>query len=228
MLLTLAGLCALVDISPHIACMVFGATYINYTKDNKLYSELTAFTPPIMSIFFVLGGMNLSIGSLGAVGVIGIVYTLVRIIGKYVGTFVGASVAKAPPVYKKYLGLSLVPQAGVAIGLAFLAQMILPAGLGDTILTIILASSVIYEIIGPACAKASLVFAGAIPKESKTKKAPSLKANNSPVVEADDILGEALVNQPCENILSRSQNSNNTSSGKQSDLLNDVYDNIEE
>ena len=169
MLLALTGLCAVVDISAHIACMVFGATYINYTKDKELYGELTSFTPPIMSIFFVLGGMNLNLQSLASVGLIGVVYTFVRIAGKYGGTFIGASIAKTPPVYKKYLGLSLVPQAGVAIGLAFLAERILPAGLGDSVLTIILASSVLYEIIGPACAKASLYFAGAIPKQKSNK-----------------------------------------------------------
>lgn len=205
MLLALAGVCAVFNISAHIACMVFGATYINYTQDKNLYNELNTFTPPIMSLFFVLGGMNLNLKSLSVVGLVGVVYTLVRIAGKFLGTFVGSSVAKAPPVYKKYLGLSLVPQAGVAVGLAFLAERILPAGLGSTVMTIILASSVLYEIIGPACAKASLVLSGAIGKnqdngeeesQDNTQTDNKEQTNNeleTVVIEPDNILGDNTV-----------------------------------
>lgn len=217
MLLALAGICSLFDISAHIACMIFGATYVNYTKDNNLYSELNKFTPPIMSVFFVLGGMNLSLSSLGVVGLVGVVYTLARLVGKYTGTFVGCMVAKTPPVYKKYLGLSLVPQAGVTIGLAFLAQRILPLELGNTVMTIILASSVLYELIGPACAKTSLVLAGAIPKENNEKQ--SVKDDEVEQIEVDNITEEIIVKE-------------NVSDSVQQDILgetiSDVGDNIEE
>ncbi|MBE7082897.1 MAG: cation:proton antiporter [Clostridiales bacterium] len=176
MLLGLAGICSAVSISADIACMVFGATYINFTKDKKLYKDLTGFTPPIMSIFFILGGMNLKLASLKTVGIIGVVYTLVRFLAKYVGSVTGSVVAKSQLSHKKYLGLGLIPQAGVAIGLAFLAQRVLPTAIGDTILTIILASSVLYELIGPACAKASLVMSGSI----KTTLPPN--ENSAPII----------------------------------------------
>ncbi len=233
MLLALAGLCSFVDISAHIACMVFGATYINYTKDKKLYQELTQFTPPIMSIFFVLGGMNLKLASLSVVGVVGIVYTFVRIIGKYFGTFVGCKLAKTPVVYQKYLGLSLVPQAGVAIGLAFLAQRILPATLGDSILTIILASSVLYEIIGPACAKASLFLSGAIPNQKvkvckKCKSCPSCElkqANqNNTIPDTNPAISD---NDTSANIFPTLIDDYNIET-KDSNQCNDTSDNIEE
>lgn len=192
MLLALAGLCALVDISPHIACMVFGATYINYTKDKKLYKELSAFTPPVMSLFFVLGGMSLNLSSLASVGIIGVVYTIVRIITKYFGAKVGAVAVKASNEKKKYLGLGLIPQAGISIGLAFLAQRILPGSIGNTLMTIILASGVLYELIGPACAKASLVLSGSIKKE--LKEAPPVKDTSlMPITQLSDI----LPNQEC-------------------------------
>ena len=64
---------------------------------------------------------------------------------------------------KSLLGLALIPQAGVAIGLAFLAQRILPPDMGDMLLTIILASSVLYELAGPGAAKCALVLSGEIP-----------------------------------------------------------------
>lgn len=186
MLLALAGICSLFNISAHIACMVFGATYINFTKDKELYNQLNAFTPPIMSVFFVLGGMNLSLKSLTVVGLVGVAYTLIRIVGKYFGTFIGCTVAKTPPTYRKYLGLSLVPQAGVTIGLAFLAQRILPVELGNTVMTIILASSVLYELIGPACAKASIILSGSACVPLKIKMPNKQEQVNTPYQNKQD------------------------------------------
>lgn len=67
---------------------------------------------------------------------------------------------------RNYLGVALIPQAGVAIGLAYLAKRILPDEIGNLLMTIILASSVLYELIGPACAKFALIRSGAIKKEA--------------------------------------------------------------
>lgn len=153
MLLGLSGLCGILDISPLLACMVFGATYINVSYDKELYHQLDNFTPPIMTIFFVLSGMKLDITSLKTAGVIGVAYFFIRIVGKYLGAFIGAVVAKEEKPLRNYLGLALIPQAGVSIGLAFLAERMLPTDVGTMLVTIILSSSVLYELIGPACAK---------------------------------------------------------------------------
>lgn len=153
MLLGLSGLCGILDISPLLACMVFGATYINVSYDKELYHQLDNFTPPIMTIFFVLSGMKLDIASLKTAGIIGVAYFFIRIIGKYLGAFVGCVVTKEEKPLRNYLGLALIPQAGVSIGLAFLAERMLPTELGTMLVTIILSSSVLYELIGPACAK---------------------------------------------------------------------------
>lgn len=153
MLLGLSGLCGILDISPLLACMVFGATYINVSYDKELYHQLDNFTPPIMTIFFVLSGMKLDIASLKTAGVIGVAYFFIRIVGKYLGAFIGAIVAKEEKPLRNYLGLALIPQAGVSIGLAFLAERMLPTDVGTMLVTIILSSSVLYELIGPACAK---------------------------------------------------------------------------
>jgi len=167
LLLGIAGLCAAVDISPLLSCMLFGTTYINMTKDKELYKQVDRFTPPIMSIFFVVSGMNLDISSFSTMGVIGISYFLIRIAGKYFGAYLGCIIAKTTKEVKNYLGLALIPQAGVAIGLAFLGKRILSASMGNMLLTIILSSSVLYELIGPVCAKIALVRSGAI-KMDKT------------------------------------------------------------
>lgn len=166
LLLGIAGLCAAVDISPLLSCMVFGTTYINMTKDKELYKQIERFTPPILSIFFVVSGMNLDISSFATLGIIGAAYFVIRIVGKYIGAYIGCVVAKTPKNIRNYLGLALIPQAGVAIGLAFLGKRILPDELGNILLTIILASSVLYELIGPVTAKFALIKSGAIHKDN--------------------------------------------------------------
>lgn len=160
LLLGIAGLCDAVDISPLLSCMLFGATYINVTKDEELYNQVEKFTPPILSIFFVVSGMNLDLSSFSTLGVIGISYFIIRIAGKYLGAYLGSVISKNPKEVKNYLGLALIPQAGVAIGLAFLGVRMLPENMGNMLLTIILSSSVLYELIGPACAKFALVYSG--------------------------------------------------------------------
>jgi len=165
MLVGIAGICASYDISPLLACMVFGASYINFTRDKKLYRQINNFTPPIMSIFFVVSGMNLDITALKTVGAIGLGYFVVRIIGKYLGTYISCVILKMDKKIRNYMGLALIPQAGVAIGLAFLGERLLPDEKGKLLLTIILASSVLYEMVGPVCAKLALIFSGCITTE---------------------------------------------------------------
>lgn len=162
MLTGISGICTSLNISPLLSCMVFGAAYINLTRDKKLYRQLNNFTPPVMSLFFIVSGMKLDIGALSTVGVIGLCYFLVRIVGKYVGTYVGCVITGMSRESRRYMGLALVPQAGVAIGLAFLGERLLPGERGQLLLTIILSSSVLYEMVGPICAKLALIFSGCI------------------------------------------------------------------
>lgn len=162
LLLGIAGLCAAVDISPLLSCMLFGTTYINMTKDKELYKQVERFTPPILSIFFVVSGMNLDISSFRTLGIIGIAYFVIRIAGKYIGAYLGCVIAKTTIKVRNYLGLALIPQAGVAIGLAFLGRRVLGGSMGNMLLTIILSSSVLYELIGPVSAKIALLRSGDI------------------------------------------------------------------
>ena len=154
MLLGISGICASLDISPLLSCMIFGASYINLTSDKKLYRQINNFTPPVMSIFFIMSGMNLDLSALTTVGTVGLAYFIVRIIGKYLGTYISCLITGTSREIRNYMGLALIPQAGVAIGLAFLGQRLL--------LTIILSSSVLYEMVGPVCAKMSLFLSGSI------------------------------------------------------------------
>lgn len=162
----ISGCCILLDVSPLLSCMIFGATYVNLTHDEKLFKYVDHFDPPIMLLFFVMSGINMNFSSFLTIGLIGVVYFLVRLIGKYGGAYLGARVTKSSKPIRNYLGLALAPQAGVAIGLAYLGQRMLPGEMGDTFLSIILCSSVLYEMAGPALAKLSLIKSGSIPKEN--------------------------------------------------------------
>lgn len=168
-LMTIAGVCAAVQVSPLLACMVTGTIYINKTNDKELYRQISKFSAPILAMFFVIAGMNLDLSTFGTLSLIGVAYFFIRIIGKYIGAYAGATMIKATKEVRNYLGLALVPQAGVAIGLAFLGYRILPPDEGTMLLTIILSSSVLYELVGPVCAKIALIYSGSISKERLKK-----------------------------------------------------------
>ncbi len=156
------GLSYLLDVSSLLACMMVGATISNmaYNK-NRLFSVVDRFTPPIFIAFFTLAGAELKLNILRQVGLVGVGYIVFRVIGKMLGAYLGAKFTGAPAAVRKYLGLALIPQAGVAIGLSMIAEQILP-GMGVVIRTIILSATVVYELIGPVAAKVALLKAGEI------------------------------------------------------------------
>ncbi len=174
MLLTFCGICSLCDVSPLLGCMAMGTVYMNTTEDERLFAQLNYFSPPILVLFFVRSGTSFDLGALfGSSGsidgtpliVIGVGYFFVRFIGKYAGAFLGCHLAGKSVKIRNNLGLALIPQAGVAIGLAELGARTLGGNVGHSLHTIILASSILYELIGPACAKASLALTGSYSKE---------------------------------------------------------------
>lgn len=161
----LCGICSFLDISPLLGCMSMGTIYINITDDDKLFKQLNYFSPPILLLFFVRSGVNFKLDALVTSSVlvgtvpllgIGIVYFFTRIIGKYCGAYFGCRMTNKSREVSNYLGLALIPQAGVAIGLSALGARVLGGDAGQALETIILASSVLYELIGPGCAKLAL------------------------------------------------------------------------
>ena len=193
-LIGFCGACAYFDISPLLGCMAMATVYINIADDVSLFRQLNYWTPPILLMFFVRSGMNFNLDAIlhpsGAIGdtpllVIGVVYFIVRIIGKYAGAYLGCGLVGKEPKVKRYLGLALIPQAGVAIGLAALGARTLGGETGEALETIILASSVLYELIGPACGKLSLYLSGSytdgtveveVPEEGQLSEVELLKA----------------------------------------------------
>lgn len=169
LLLTLSGLCAAVDISPLLSCMALGMVHANISrKGEALFKAVERFTPPVLTFFFVVSGMRLNVPALKTAGVIGVTYFFVRILGKYAGAAAGAMLTGEDENVRRYLGLALVPQAGVSIGLAALGERMLPAEMGSLLNTIVLSSAVLYELAGPGLAKLSLRLSGALAAPEKS------------------------------------------------------------
>ena len=191
------AVCSLLDVSPLLGCMAMGAVYINLSDDDSLFRQLNYFSPPILLLFFVRSGMGFRLdalaGSSTALGsvpliVIGVGYFLVRILGKYLGAWSGCLIMRKPAPTRRFLGLALIPQAGVAIGLAAMCSRILGPGIGSDLETVILSSSVLYEIIGPVSAKLALALSGSIPKtlEDMTE-VPSVSPEGKPLSRVEEL-----------------------------------------
>ncbi|MFA5006091.1 MAG: cation:proton antiporter [Candidatus Izemoplasmatales bacterium] len=153
--------------SPLLACMAMGGVFANLSPVYETVNGLIYFvTPPIFIMFFVLNGADLNLSVLSQIGIIGVIYVLLRVAGKIFGAWFGAKISKSPPVVSKLLGYALVPQAGVAIGLSLVAVQILDAETAAMIRAIILCATLIYELVGPFITKITLKKAGEITKES--------------------------------------------------------------
>ena len=143
-------------LSSLLMCMAMGAVYVNLRDDaERVLGCVDDWTYPMFMLFFVISGASLDLGSLPKVGLLGIVYVIVRFVGKWIGSYLGSTVTHQPDVIRKNIGFALMPQAGVAIGMATLAASQLP-GYGSQVQTIILAGTLVYELIGPLAAKFAL------------------------------------------------------------------------
>lgn len=188
------GICAAFEISPLLGCMAMGTVYINVAEDERLFRQLGYFSPPLLLLFFVRSGLSFDLSALFSTGslggkpliIVGLVYFLVRIFGKYAGAFLGAGLTKMTSSVRNFLGLALIPQAGVAIGLAAMGARTLGGEMGSTLETIILASSVLYELIGPACGKLSLYLSHSYSdKLEEVAEVPEVDENGVPLSAAE-------------------------------------------
>ncbi|MDY3278606.1 MAG: cation:proton antiporter [Eubacteriales bacterium] len=156
------GLCDMWGLSSLLVCMMIGAVMVNISQQHEvLMEQCDRFTPPLFLLFFVLSGAQLDVTVLPVVGLTGICYLLLRSIGKWCGTMLGALCVHADKNIRKYLGLTLLPQAGVAIGMSQLVSIKFPA-LASQINTIVLAGVLVFELVGPIVTKLALTKAGEI------------------------------------------------------------------
>lgn len=150
-------------LSSLLVCMALGSAYVN-TRLNaqKVLTSINDWTYPLFILFFVLSGAELDVTALPKVGFLGILYIVLRFFGKWMGAYIGATISHQPKVVKDYIGFALMPQAGVAIGLATLVMKDMPGEMGAQIQTIILSATLIYELVGPLSTKYALKKANEI------------------------------------------------------------------
>lgn len=157
-----SAIASMLGLSSLLLCMSMGTALINTSKSGEsIFKIVDNITAPIFLMFFVVSGAELDITILPSIGLIGILYLVFRVIGKISGAYVGSTLIKAPETVKKYIGFTLIPQAGVAIGLSLIASQTLPE-YGKTIRAVILCATLVYELIGPAMTKIGLKKAGEI------------------------------------------------------------------
>ncbi len=154
-----------------LSCMMLGTVFCNICDFSaELMDRIDRWTAPLFILFFVLSGAELNLGVFANITIvlIGIVYILTRSVGKYFGAFGSAKMTHCSPNIVKYLGITLLPQAGVALGMASKASTPgtgIPGG--DLVLNITLFAILVYEIVGPFLTKVSLTKAGEITPEGK-------------------------------------------------------------
>ena len=151
-----------------LVCMMLGTVFCNVCDfSNELMDRIDRWTAPIFVLFFVLSGseLELSIFKEPVVVFVGVVYIIFRSLGKYFGSYFSAKSVNCSPNIVKYLGVTLLPQAGVALGMAMKAEAL--GEVGKIVANITLFSVLIYELIGPFLTKVALTMAGEITPEGK-------------------------------------------------------------
>ena len=167
--------------SPLLVCMMLGTTFCNFSQlSDDLMGRADRWSQPLLAVFFVVSGaeLQLDIFSRPLLVLIGLVYILSRSLGKYLGAFGSARLVGCSPSVVKYLGITLLPQAGVALGMCVTAKQ-LGGNDGSLVRNIILFSVLVYELVGPLMTKEALKAAGEIsekPREIVERRARALEA----------------------------------------------------
>ena len=150
------GLALMFDVSFLLASMVMGAVIANFAKHHEYpFHVIEDIEWPFMVIFFVLAGASIELNAIKDIGLIGIVYILCRAIGKYLGAILGGYCSKASKEMKRWMGVALLPQAGVAIGMALVASKNFPE-YRQVLLSVIISSTIFFEIIGPVFSRLAI------------------------------------------------------------------------
>ena len=177
-ILVAVGLANRLHLSPLLTCIMMGTVLANLMRSAaRVFGSVNDFAPPLYVLFFALAGASLDLGILSQVGILGIAYIAARAAGKMLGAAVGARAVNSDEKVARYLGLALLPQGGVAIGLTVLVRQIVPE-YAPAITTIVMFGVLVYEVLGPIAAKMAIAKAGEINgRESAHDK------QNIPIVE---------------------------------------------
>jgi Kef-type K+ transport system membrane component KefB len=159
------GITIFLDIEPILPSMIFGITIANLAKrrSKSIFGLVKKFSPPVYTAFFVLAGAHIEFDSMSLyIAILTAVYIFFRVFGKVIGSGLGAKYSKAPKVVQKYLGICLLPQAGVAIGLAIVSGQLFSSEIAKVIIVVVMTGTFIIEILGPMLVKIGIKRAGEV------------------------------------------------------------------
>ncbi len=143
------GLAIWLEVSYLIAAIVMGMTIVNLAKHHDCsFHEIENIEPPFLILFFVLAGALLEFSSIKEIGVIALVYIVARILGKIIGSKVGGKICRADSSVQNWMGIALMPQAGVAMGMALVASNQLPE-YRQLLLSVAISTTIFFELVGP-------------------------------------------------------------------------------
>jgi Kef-type K+ transport system membrane component KefB len=154
------GIAAFLELSPLVASLAVGTTMANLSgKSRRLFEALSRTDPPLYVIFFVLAGADLDLSLLPGLGALGIVYVVCRAFGKFGGAWYAARRTGFPAPVQRLLGISLLAQAGLAVGLVLVTRQRFP-DIAPTVTTVVLGAVIVFEIAGPLAARFALDRSG--------------------------------------------------------------------
>ncbi len=162
-ILLTVGVASTLGLSVILSCLALGVVLININPEGfRFFDIVHPVDTPLYLIFFVLAGALLEVELLRDVGLLGATYIVFRVAGKVGGAYLGGSISgEAGLAVRKYIGLGLVPQAGVALGVALMAREQFP-GVGDMVFSTIVATTVVFELVGPIATRTALSLAGEV------------------------------------------------------------------
>ncbi|HPY54432.1 MAG TPA: cation:proton antiporter [Bacilli bacterium] len=159
-----------IPVSSLLLCMMLGAVFCNTKNDSlMILGDMERWTPPLFMLFFIISSAELDLTVIPIVGAVGVIYLIARSAGKYFGAYLGSVIVKEDKSIRNYLGLALLPQAGVAIGMAKISSEALPK-YSAQILAVVLCATLFYELVGPGITKFALKKAGDIQSETPVEK----------------------------------------------------------
>lgn len=151
------GVAIWLHVSHLLACMVLGSVVANLARHHtRPFHAIENIEWPFMILFFLLAGASLQVDRLGDIGLIGAAYVVMRIVGRFLGGWLGASQSDGTPEFKRWIGLALMPQAGVALGMVLVAVQRHP-DLKTVLVPVVVGATVLFEVLGPILTRGALL-----------------------------------------------------------------------
>lgn len=167
------GLAIWLEVSFLLAGITTGALVANLAKHHtRAFHEIEHIEWPFMVLFFVLAGASLEVMSLNEIGVVGVAYLILRTLGRLLGGWSGGALSKMPSPHRRWIGFALVPQAGVALGMALIAAHHFPE-LAKPLLAVTISTTIVFELIGPLLAQAAFLRVGEAGQQTSDERSRS-------------------------------------------------------